>query len=111
MTKHSATIDADENVFLTTIGKRTGVDMYEATIAVYGTFGGGTVTLQGSPDGGTTKINLRDISGSVVSITSDDVFNVRLGYANKLGDELMLYANMSGSTTPAVTVDVFDNRA
>lgn len=113
--KHTATISDNESVKLCEVQRTVGLDIFEATVLVYGTggnnFGGGTVTLQASPDGGTTKINLRDVAGTLVSITDDDAYNIRLGNGNTLGDTIELYATMASSTsTPSVTVDVFDNR-
>lgn len=90
--------------------RTVGSDIYEATIFVTGTFGGGTVVIQASPDNGTTKVTLKDTTGTVVSVTANDVYNVRLGNANKNGDSIKLYATMSGSTSPTVSVAVFDNR-
>ena len=115
MSKHTATLTDNESVFLATVGKRCGIDMYEITVCVYdgggNGFGGGTVTLQASPDNGTTKVTLRDIAGTIVSITQDDIYNIRLGYANKNGEELQIYATMAGATAPTVNVAAYDNMA
>lgn len=108
--KHTANITGNQSVFLCEVQKGELLDMYEATIFATGTFSAGTVTIQASPDGGTTKVNLRDITGEVVAITQDDVYNVRLGNGRKLGDYIQLYATMAGAGTPAVAISVFDNR-
>lgn len=112
--KHTATIDANESVKLCEVQRSTGLDLFEATVMVYGgggnNFGSGTVTLQASPDGGTTKINLRDVAGTLVSITDDDAYNIRLGNGNNLADTITLYATMAGATAPTVQVAVYDNR-
>lgn len=110
MAKHSVTIDADESVKICSVGRGTGKDAYEVTVFAYGSFGSGTVTIQASPDAGTTKVTLKDVAGSTVSITTPDVYNIRTGFAGINGQEIELYATMSGSTTPSVTVDAFDNR-
>lgn len=107
--KHTKNINGAVSVEICSVRKRQEVDMYEATIFAAGAFGGGTITIQASPDGGTTKVNLRDISGSVVAITQDDAYNVRLGFADKLGEEIKLYATMAGGAAQDVDVTVFDN--
>lgn len=107
--KNQVEIDNNESVFIGVARRGNLTDMYETTILATGEFGGGTVTIQASPDGGATKINLRDITGEVVAITAADAYNVRLGLAGKLGEELELYATMAGATAPAVTLWTFDN--
>lgn len=86
------------------------LDFYEATVFVDGTFSGGTVQLLASPDGGTTKTVLRDVAGTLVNITANDVYNIRLGNGNKNADYILLYADITGATTPNLNVTVFDNR-
>lgn len=115
MSKHTAVLDADESVKIASVERGANLDAYEVTVFAVGRaatngFGGGTVTIQASPDGGTTKVTLKDVGGTTVSITSDDVYNIRLGYAGKLGEEIELYATMSGSTSPTVDITAFDNR-
>lgn len=80
---------------------------------VYGTFGGGTVTLFASPDGGTTKIALKDaISGTAISVATTAAMNtIRLGSGSKLDDNIGIYATLSGATNPSLTVAIFDNLA
>lgn len=110
MSKHTAVIDANESVEICTVSRGTDMDAYETTVFATGTFGSGTLTLQASPDGGTTKVTLKDVGGTTVSITADDVYNIRLGYAGKLGEEIKIYATMQGATNPNVVVTAFDNR-
>ena len=66
--------------------------------------------IQASPDGGTTKVTLKDVGGTAVSITENDVYNIRLGYAGKLGEEIEIYATLAGATSPTVDIIAFDNR-
>lgn len=89
--------------------KPRDADFYCATIAVSGSFGGGTVTLQMSPDGGTTKIPLKDQSGSVWSITANDAIDIILGTGGKNNDQIILYATNTGGTEISLTANVFDN--
>ncbi len=80
---------------------------------VYGTFGGGTVTLFVSPDNGTTKIALKDaISGTAVSVASTAAMNtLRLGSGNKNNDKAIIYATLAGATNPNLNVTIQDNLA
>jgi hypothetical protein len=108
MAKHVATVTSNTTVYLATVVKPHNADMYLATASVYGSFGGGTVNLQMSPDGGTTKINLRDING-VVAITDNNAVDIALGCGAKNSDNILLYAVLSGATAPSLTVTVHDN--
>lgn len=110
MSKHTKTITSNTDIELCTGGRGTNMDMFEATVHSYGSFDGGTLTLQLSTDGGTTKTNLRDTSGNLVQMTAADVFNIRLGYAGKNGEEPIIYANMASATSPDVTIDILDNK-
>lgn len=117
MSKHTAVLDANESVEICSVSRGTDMDAFEVTVfavARAGTdgFDSGTVTIQASPDNGATKVTLKDVGGTTVSITADDVYNIRLGYAGKLGEEIKLYATMVGAVTPSPVVDIiaFDNR-
>lgn len=109
MARNTASITADGTTFLVNVHKPQSADSYKATIHIAGSsFGGGTVKLQSSPDGGTTKVDLK-INGSAYSATANDVVNIELGNGGKNSDSIKLYAVMTGSTAPAVTVTVHDN--
>jgi hypothetical protein len=81
-----------------------------ATVFVYGTFGSGTLKLQASPDGGTTKIDLPNLSGTAISVTANGIYNIQLGNGNALGADIILYAVLTGATNPSLTVAIYDNR-
>lgn len=108
--KHTANITDNESVYLCDARRIVEKPMFKATIAVSGDFDGGTVTLQMSPDGGATKINIRDVTGTIASITANDAYNIELGLGSTNGDNIKLYATMDGSTSPDVSVAVFDNQ-
>lgn len=76
-------------------GHRGGI----ATLWIGGTFGGGTVTVQSSPNG-TTWFNVpastSDLS-TAISATSDAMLNVDVGQS-------LLRVSISGSTSPDVDV-------
>lgn len=82
---------------------------YFATIAASGDFGGGTFKLQLSPDGGTTKIDLKDATGTVWSATDDDVIDVELGNGGGNDDQIIIYGVNTGGTGINMAISVFDN--
>ena len=113
MSKHTALLDDNESILIASVSRGTEMDRYEISVFVGLTgddFGSGTVTIQASPDKGVTKTTLKDVAGTVVSITENDIYNISLGYAGKLGQEIDIYATMAGGTTPNVNIVAFDNR-
>lgn len=71
-------------------------------VAVWGNFGSGTVTLQGSPDNGTTWITLKKTDGSDATFTANAIEKI-----NVLKNGLFLRATLSGATSPNVNAKVF----
>lgn len=105
------TVDAANTEFASCAKPRAS-DIYLATVSLYGTFGGGTVTLFMSPDGGTTKIPLiDDLTGSAFSLTSARCFDIQMGTGNgsASSNEIKLYATLAGSTSPNLNLTVHDN--
>lgn len=47
------------------------------TVQVFGTFGGGTILIEGSNDGGTTWVTLTDPQGNALSFTAAGVEKVQ----------------------------------
>lgn len=112
MAKYTLTFAADASLSkVCTVNRRNMAQEWFANSFVYGTFGGGTVTLFVSPDGGTTKIALKDaISGTAISVATTAAMNsIRLGNGGTNSDALIIYATLAGSTNPAMTVAIFDN--
>lgn len=109
MSKYSVSVTADGDTFVADVNKKR--DFYEwfGTFIAYGTWGGGTITYKISPDGGTTKIPLKDASGSSITSNADDNFTINLAAGAKNSDAPKLYVTMAGSTNPAVTVVLYDN--
>jgi hypothetical protein len=71
-------------------------------VFAYGTFGGGTVALEASPDGGTTWVTVQDVAGAAVSFTANGNKNV------SLGPGLKLRGNLSGGAGPySVNLRIF----
>ena len=91
--------------------RRSDSNNWQATVFMTGTFGGGTCTIELSPDQGTTLIPAKDWIGNAIDATSNAVFTTQpVGNGNHLEDFVTLYAVMSGSTSPSMNVTVFDNR-
>lgn len=86
-------------------GNGTGVTVNHTQpleVVAYGsTFGGGTVTAQFSPNGGTTWITLKDLLGSNVSLTANDAKG-----PIKLTPGDMFRPVLSGSSSPSITVEL-----
>lgn len=112
MAKYTATFTADAaNTYVCTVNKKRDLTDWFATAFVTGTFGGGTVTLLISPDGGTTKVPLLNTSNVAISTgTAGAMSSIRLGGSGSTNsDSMIIYATLTGSTNPALTVAIFDN--
>lgn len=105
MAKYTTSITADGTNEICTVHKPRDLDAWVATLHAFGTFGGGTLSYQISTDGGTTKTTMKDLTGVAYSTTTADAINVELG----VGDNIKIYAVLSGATNPAITVHVADN--
>lgn len=87
-----------------------------ASVYVFGgggnDFGSGTVTLQVSPDGGTTFIDVPDQVGSAIIFSSDGVTNFELyGNGNDIPTEkVVLRLALAGSTSPTIRYIINDVR-
>lgn len=105
-------MSADASTVLANIHRRADSQSYAGSFFAQGTFGSGTVTLQVSIDGGTTKITVKDVLGNNVSLSANGYQNFVLGNpSTDLGaDQITLYATLVGSTNPSLTVALFDNR-
>jgi len=75
-------------------------------------FGSGTVTLQSSPDGGTTFIDVPDSSGAAITFTANGMTNFEL-YGD--GDPVsatrtQIRLALAGSTAPTIRYVINDMR-
>lgn len=112
MAKYTAAISAQNtSVYVCDIQKPRNADEWVGTAIATGTFGTGTVTWQGSIDGGSTKFDLRDYStGTVAALTAGGMNNFRLGAPDKLADTLKIYATIATATNPSIALTIYDNR-
>lgn len=75
-------------------------------------FGGGDVTLQASPDGGTTYINVPGPSGAAINFSSDGMINFEIygNGDNKLANKVLLKLVTANSTSPTIRAVLMDAR-
>lgn len=100
----SLTIDTDKRVSLKCKNRRNGKsNVYTAVL--HGDFGGGTVTAQISFDG-TNWVNITE-NGSNVTFSSDGAKNFEINSDDR--EPVRLGLNMSGSTSPDLTIKVYSN--
>lgn len=107
--KTTTTFTADASKKICDVKKRIDTSNFLATILAYGTWGGGTITYYLSPDNGTTKVALKDLTGVAVTSTADDNVNTNLGSSDN-SPLLEIWATLAGATNPSLTINVFDNR-
>lgn len=112
MAKYSATITADGATLICKVKRPAHATVWQGTAFINGsTFGSGTVTLQASPDDGTTKIGMKDFNGTTISATANSVWPLApMGNGNENDEYISIYANITGSTNPSLTVTIWDNR-
>lgn len=117
MAKYQSSLVAQNtSVFLCDVTRPHDETYWYASIFAGGTgttdFGGGTVTIQASIDGGTTKITVNNMAGTAASFTAAGMLNIALGGPgnNIAADQLKLYATIATATNPVVPVTVYDNR-
>ena len=110
VTNSGAVITANGDYYVADVNKKR--DFYEwfGTFLAYGTWGGATVTFKISPDGGTTKLALKDASGTDITSTADDNFTVNLAGGAANNDAPKLYASVTNATgTTSLRVVLYDN--
>ncbi len=83
-----------ENISVDTDGAGVNADGSNKTLCVWATsFGGGTVNIEGSPDGGTTWIILQLINGADAQFTAN-TFKI----IDRLGQGCLIRATLAGSS-------------
>jgi len=108
--KFTANITAqNQTVYLCTIKKKRDLTNWIGAMLIYGTWGGGTATFYISPDGGTTKIPWKDVSGNTFAATADDNFTTNWGRGSTNSDMPQIYVGIGGATNPSLTIDCYDN--
>ena len=110
------TVSADGNTDATWKGLRKETPN-RATVWVFGgggnDFGSGTVTLQASPDSGTTFFDILDQTGTAITFTADGFANFELqgnSDASKVGEQVVIRLALTGSTSPTIKYIIDDVR-
>tara|TARA_R110000744_G_scaffold90984_8_gene176607 strand:- start:786 stop:1088 length:303 start_codon:yes stop_codon:yes gene_type:complete len=67
--------------------------------AIFGSFGGGTVSVDLSYDGGTTWFSATNEAGTAVAVTSSQALNIQVGESN-------IRFTLAGATAPSITVSL-----
>jgi hypothetical protein len=111
MARYTNTLSAQNtNAYLFDVHKpRNGSDCCTFTVGVYGTLGGGTVTINISPDSGTTLLPLAPINGSSPSITAAGAYTFKIGNGSTNTDAPKIYVAVGSATTPAISIVAWDN--
>lgn len=111
MAKYTAALSAQStNAYVFDVHKpRGGEDCCTFTMGVYGTFGGGTVTVNVSPDSGTTLLPLAPINGSSPSITAAGAYTFKIGNGDKNTDQPKVYVAIGAATNPVLSIVAWDN--
>jgi hypothetical protein len=106
MALYTATFAADASTLLCNVKKSNAP--YEASVSISGGFGGGTVAIQVSYNGGVTKTTVAAADGqTAVSTNAARSFYFKLGQSST-NTPVQLYATVTGSTTPTLTVNLAD---
>ena len=103
-------LDADGTTLIATLNQKHKWPTNEIGIHAHGAYGSGTLTFQYSFDGGTTKVTVKDApgtSGADVSYTASGGFTWKSPVTTG-GSAVLLYAVLSGSTSPDIDVYVTD---
>lgn len=111
MTQYTAALAAqNSNAYVFTVHKpRNGSDCCTFTVGAYGDFGTGTVTVNISPDEGTTLLPLAPINGSSPSITAAGAYTFKVGNGSALSDAPSVYVAIGAATDPDLNIVVWDN--
>jgi len=102
------TITADGTTLIAVVKRNADRENYKANVYAKGAWGSGTLKLQWSPDGGTTKIDVTDLTYVVPTLTANGSLPIEFGKPN-MTSTVYLYAVLSGATGPSLTVGVIDN--
>lgn len=103
---NSTTITAAGSTLISLPNKR-GKDRNIYSVALSGTFGGGTVTAFLRCDG-TNNIAIKDNSGVAISLTAGDVFNFEMN--SDAMNPVYLVITLTGGSAQSINLRVYDNK-
>lgn len=87
----------------------TGTHTGSAFTIGAGSWGGGTVTWKESVDGGKTLVTMTDYTRVALTQTADEHIGLNVNTGVTLLSSTSIYAVLSGSTNPVLTVGLSDN--
>lgn len=103
------TFSGDGTQLVCTVFRKEGNTPWRGLFFAHGTWGGGTIAWQWSYDGGTTKLEIKDASGVPLISSADDSFTSDFVGGLAARDNIQIYAVLSGSTSPSLSVGVIDD--
>jgi hypothetical protein len=111
MARYTASLAVQSsNVYVFTVHKpRNGSDCCTFTVAIGGTFGGGTATINLSPDNGVTLFPLAPINGSSPSITAAGAYTFKVGNSDANSTAPDIYVALGVAAGPSLTIYAYDN--
>jgi len=108
MSKHTYSITGTGRTSLGPWYKTRHEFLVRGSLDVYGTFGGTSLELQKSPDGGTTWIAIPDAAGDPVTFTAQGTINFEV--FTDPNNPVLLALNATGGTGISITAVVWDER-
>lgn len=109
MAKHTVNITGTtDNQLLGRIRSARGLSGFGGSVYVKINSGSGTVKIQTSPDGGTTKYTVKDTGGVEIETSSNAFFNFVHGVPNSNSDFIDIYADLSSGSNADIDVILFD---
>lgn len=99
------TVTADGTYCFQPLSTPSAWSPYKMTIFADGTFGSGTIAW--NLYNGSGYQVLKDLTGTAVTSTSDDSFNVDLGFSQN--NPAKVCAVLSGATNPSIVIGMYDN--
>ena len=88
-------------ILTTAVSDPFGYRSAESTFAFYGTFGGGTLTLEASFDDGVNWIPLKKSTGEVLEITEPEIHTIVIG-------KCLMRFKLADASAPEVKITITD---
>jgi len=102
---NQTSVSSNGSVDFDWLNKR-GDNNNRGSLFVYGTFGGGTVSLLASPDGGTTYVPVKDSTGTAITFTANNLINFEL-YSDPR-NPVKLRLTLSGAAGANLSYTLYD---
>lgn len=112
MAKHTVALAANTGaggVKICNVVRNRNLQEWRGLLMAYGTFGSGTVAWYISPDNGTTLIAMTDLTDAAITMTTAKAYDSSLTTGSKNTDKISIWVVLSGATSPALNIVVYDN--